>query len=115
MESNADLEKVVMNVEIEELENELGNKVVNFVVKDLDTVRIELSNSEVDDIKELFDKIFDYVITQRLLITFELEGNESSLFFEVASDLVKHLNNEIEQSEENFQKLIIMQDGANND
>lgn len=112
MESNVDLEEVVMNVEIEVLEDNQGNKSVSFVVKDLDSIRVELSNSNVDDIKELFDKTFDYIILQKKLIVFNMKSEGNNLFIEVASDVVEHLNNEIKQSEENFQELITMQNNA---
>lgn len=112
MESNLDLEEVVMDVEIEEIKDGQGDKIVSFVVEDLDSIKVELSNSKVEDIKELFDKIFDYIISERKLITFKLKSTGSNLFIEVAHDLVEHLNKEIEQSKENFQKLITIQDEA---
>lgn len=112
MEFNEDLEEVIMNVEIEELDDEQGNKRVSFVVKDLDSIKVELSNSNVDDIKELFDKTFDYIILQKKLVVFNMKSEGSNLFIEVASDIVEHLNKEIKQSEENFQKLITMQSEA---
>lgn len=107
---NLELDKVAMKVEIEELEDKKDDKTVNLVVNDLDKIKVELSNSKVTDIKDLFDKIFEYIISERKLIVFELDSINKSLFFEVANDLIEHLNHEIEQSKENFQKLVAMQD-----
>jgi len=54
---NLELDKVAMKVEIEELEDKKDDKTVNLVVNDLDKIKVELSNSKVTDIKDLFDKI----------------------------------------------------------
>ncbi|WP_203249068.1 hypothetical protein [Sporosarcina beigongshangi] len=106
MEFNMKLDKVVMEVKIEELKDEGGEKVVSLIVEDLDSAKIDLSNSSIDEVKDLFDKIYEYIISQEQLIVFDLINTESNLFIEVATDLVEHLNSEIEQSEVNFAELI---------
>ncbi len=106
MEFSTELEKVDMEVKIEELTDDEGKKIVNFVVEDLDSAIIELSNSSVDEVKDFFDKIYEYIISKEQLIVFNLINTESNLFIEVATDLVERLNSEIEQSEENFVELI---------
>lgn len=106
MEFNTELEKVEMKVKVEEFEDEKAGKVVNLTVEDLDSAKVDLSSSSVDEVKELFDNIYEYIISQEKLIVFDLINTESNLFVEVATDLVEHLNHEIEQSEENFSNLI---------
>ncbi|GAB3056707.1 hypothetical protein ACFOU0_02735 [Salinicoccus sesuvii] len=109
MEFNTELDKVEMKVRIEELENEKAEKVVNLKVEDLDSATVDLSNNSVDEVKELFDSIYEYIISHEKLIVFNLINAENTLFVEVAKDLVEHLNHEIEQSEENFSQLIRIQ------
>lgn len=106
MEFNTELDKVEMKVKVEEFEDERAGKVVNLTVEDLDSAKVDLSSSSVDEVKELFDNIYEYIISQEKLIVFDLINTENNLFVEVATDLVEHLNHEIEQSEENFSNLI---------
>jgi len=112
MESNIELKKFVMKTKVEEFEGEQGEKIVNFVIEDLDNSKIALSTSNVDDIKRTFDNIFEYIISEEKVIELELDCAKDNLFHEVAKDLVEHLNKEIEQSKENFEKLIAMQSTA---
>ncbi|MFC3417900.1 hypothetical protein ACFOLA_08930 [Salinicoccus hispanicus] len=109
MEFNTELDKVEMKIKIEEFKNERSEKVVNLIVEDLDSATVDLSNSSVDEVKELFDSIYEYIISNEKLIVFDLINTDNNLFVEVAKDLVEHLNHEIEQSEENFLQLIRIQ------
>lgn len=104
-ESNIELETTTMIVDIEELEDQ-ENEVVNFIVEDLDTLKINLSDSDVNDIKDFYDKVFEYIVSKKKLIEFQLGYEKSNLFSEVASDIIDHLNDEIKQSEDNFKKII---------
>lgn len=104
-ETNIELETIIMPVEVEEFGDQ-ENEVVNLIVKDLDTIKIELSNSDVNDIKCFYDKVFEYIISEKSLIEFQLRYEKSNLFFEVASDIIDHLNDEIKQSEDNFKQII---------
>lgn len=106
MESSAKLETIIMGVKIERLPENGETEIVNFVVSELDNMKVNLSESDVNDLKHLFDKIFEYIISKRKLIEFQLVDEKSDLFFEVASDLVEHLNHEIIQSKDNFESLI---------
>ncbi|WP_077706545.1 hypothetical protein [Virgibacillus dokdonensis] len=104
-ETNIELETIVMIVEVEEFMDQ-ENEVVNLMVEDLDKIKIELSNSDVNDIKCFYDKVFEYIISEERLIEFQLRYEKSNLFSEVASDIIEHLNDEIKQSEDNFKKII---------
>lgn len=106
MDFNEDLDKIEMEVKVVEFENEAAEKGVSLIVEDLDSAKVNLSSSSVDEVKELFDSIYEYIISKEKLIVFNLINTESSLFVEVATDLVEHLNHEIEQSEEKFSNLI---------
>lgn len=112
MESSMVLDTVKMAVSIEEIEGEQDTRIVNFHVKDLGDIKIELSNSDVNDIKDFYDKVFEYIILEKKLIKFQLEHEKNNLFSEVANDIIEHLNNEITQSEQNFIKLIELKDGT---
>lgn len=105
MEFKIQLPVVTMNVNIEE-QTEDESKTVYLVVEDLDSLKINLSDSNVEDIKELFDRVFEYILLNKKLIEFKLKYEKSNLFIEVANDIVEYLNGEIIQSEDNFIKII---------
>lgn len=81
---------------------------VELVFNELDNLSVNLSDSGVEDVKQLFDKVFDYIIADEKLIQFTLEDNEEDLFHEVSKDIIVQLNAEIKQSEENFEKIIVL-------
>ncbi|MCH3458073.1 hypothetical protein LDA93_14225, partial [Enterococcus faecium] len=67
---------------------------------------INLSDSSVEDIKELFNNIFDSIVDENKLIVFELVDEKNDLFHEVAVDIINRLNLEIEQSKPELVKII---------
>ena len=81
---------------------------VELVFNELDNLSVNLSDSGVEDVKQLFDKVFDYIIADEKLIQFTLEDNQEDLFHEVSKDIIVQLNAEIKQSEENFEKIIVL-------
>ena len=81
---------------------------VELVFNELDNLSVNLSDSGVEDVKQLFDKVFDYIIADEKLIQFTLEDNDEDLFHEVSKDIIVQLNAEIKQSEENFEKIIVL-------
>ena len=81
---------------------------VELVFNELDNLSVNLSDSGVEDVKQLFDKVFDYIIADEKLIQFTLEDNQEDLFHEVSEDIIVQLNAEIKQSEENFEKIIVL-------
>lgn len=105
MESKIQLPVITMNVNIEE-NKEGESKTVYFVVEELDSLKINLSDSNVEDIKDFFDRVFEYILLNKNLIEFKLEYERSNLFIEVANDIVEYLNEEIIQSKNNFIKII---------
>ncbi|MCH3299551.1 hypothetical protein LC971_13860, partial [Enterococcus faecium] len=63
-------------------------------------------DSSVEDIKELFNNIFDSIVDENKLIVFELVDEKNDLFHEVAVDIINRLNLEIEQSKPELVKII---------
>ncbi|HAQ9468813.1 TPA: hypothetical protein IYE12_002806, partial [Enterococcus faecium] len=59
-----------------------------------------------EDIKELFNNIFDSIVDENKLIVFELVDEKNDLFHEVAVDIINRLNLEIEQSKPELVKII---------
>ena len=53
MDFNEDLDKIEMEVKVVEFENEAAEKVVSLIVEDLDSAKVNLSSSSVDEVKEL--------------------------------------------------------------
>lgn len=79
---------------------------VNFKVTELDDLSVNLSDSDVNDIKKLFNAIFDYIVNEKELIYFKLDTEITNLYHDVAQDMINYINLEISSSEENFLKLI---------
>ncbi|HFD3517812.1 TPA: hypothetical protein ACF3SG_003009, partial [Enterococcus faecium] len=73
---------------------------------ELNNLNINLSDSSVEDIKELFNNIFDSIVDENKLIVFELVDEKNDLFHEVAVDIINRLNLEIEQSKPELVKII---------
>lgn len=96
--------EMIVNIE----EEKIGGKgsEVYFKVAELDDLLINLSSSDVKDIREFFNRIFDFIVEEEKLITFKLDTNERNLFYEVAQDMVDYINQEIQSSEKNFLRLI---------
>ncbi|AWN60780.1 hypothetical protein [Streptococcus sobrinus] len=97
-------------MEFEKLQVKLDNlaegKEIGLYSEELDC-SINLENSESGDLKEFFDKIFEYVLEKEKLIDFELKNmTDKALFQNVAEDLVKQINSEIRDSETNFDEII---------
>lgn len=66
---------------------------------------VNLSTSNVDDLKVLFDATFDHIINSKALVQLELDDGGDDLFNQVASDLIDQLNAEIKDSYDNFEKM----------
>ena len=68
---------------------------------------LNLSKSDVVDIKTFFNNVFDYIIVHNTLIEFELnDSNDGELLHKVSLEIVEQLNSEIRDSESNFIELI---------
>lgn len=77
-------------------------------------VSINLENSNSLDLKDFFDKIFEYVVRNEKILEFELESlTDKTLFYNVANDLIKQVNSEIKDSEQNFIKIIGFKENKN--
>ncbi|OAO31597.1 hypothetical protein AXY40_11365 [Staphylococcus saprophyticus] len=67
---------------------------------------ISLSNEDVQDIQKLYNEIFDYVIQYKKLPEFNLSDSKNDLFHEVSIDIIQSLNNEIDNSKKDFERII---------
>lgn len=72
----------------------------------LDKVEINLGNDSSEDIQNLFNEIFEYIVETKTLLKFTLEDSGSDLITEVVVDILNQLNREIKSSEEMFIKII---------
>ncbi|GEM_PF-2676693 len=94
-----------LNVKIMGDRNNTENPIVKLTFEKLDEAEIVLTDSKVDDIKDIFNKLFDYIMTNKELVELKLEDDQSDLYHEVATDIIQQLNSEIQQSSGNFEKL----------
>jgi len=78
---------------------------VKIVFDDLEKFEINLSEKSVEDLKNFFNIIFDYIVENRKLIKFILKDDKQDLYNEIVLDVLEQINNEIEASKENFQKI----------
>mgnify|MGYP003421094368 CR=1 FL=1 len=79
---------------------------VSLIFNELRELKINLSDSSVEDIKNLFNSIFDTIVDEKELISLELKDEKNDLFHEVAEDIIDQLNSEIEQSKSDLIKII---------
>lgn len=68
-------------------------------------IRINLADSDVADIKVLFDSIFAKIYDSKTNLIFRLDDSKTDLYNQVSRDIIEHLEKEIEQSRENFEKI----------
>ncbi|HFE5942351.1 TPA: hypothetical protein ACF9RH_002606 [Staphylococcus aureus] len=67
---------------------------------------INLSDEDVKDIQKLYNEIFDYVVQYKKLPQFNLNDSKNDSFHEVSMDIIKSLNNEIDNSKKDFERII---------
>ncbi len=102
-----------LNVKITGDRNNTENPVIKLTFEKLGEAEIVLTDSKVDDIKDIFNKLFDYIMTNKKLVELKLEDDQSDLYHEVAADIIQQLNSEIQQSSSNFEKLWQLDDEIN--
>lgn len=87
-------------------------KKVSLNFKELNNLNINLSDSSVEDIKDLFNNIFDSIVEEKNLIFFKLIDEKKDLFHEVADDIINQLNSEIDQSKHDLVKIVELSSGS---
>ena len=92
-----------MKFEVDRSEN---NETVKFLIPDLENSSVNITDSNTQDIENLFNLIFQEVIKRKKLIEFELDDSNNDLFNEVANDIVIQINSEIKNAESDFKKII---------
>ena len=99
-----------LTLKFNDLGDGLGLKLAN---DDLDC-SINLESEEITDLKDFFDKIFDYIVENERLIEFKLDNRtDKQLFQSVAEDLIKQINAEIKDSAKNFEEIIAFKSQTN--
>ena len=102
-----------LNVKIMGDRNNTENPIVKLTFEELDEAEIVLTDSKIDDIKDIFNKLFDYIMANKNLVELKLEDDQNDLYHEVAADIIQQLNSEILQSSDNFKKLWQLDDEIN--
>ena len=102
-----------LNVKIMGDRNDTENPMVKLTFEELDEAEIVLTDSKIDDIKDLFNKLFDYIMANKDLVEIKLEDDQNDLYHEVAADIIQQLNSEISQSSGNFKRLWQLDDEIN--
>lgn len=97
------MESIIMKFKVDRSEN---NETVKFLIPDLENSSVNITDSNTQDIENLFNLIFQEVIKRKKLIEFELDDLNNDLFNEVANDIVIQINSEIKNVESDFKKII---------
>ena len=97
------MESIIMKFKVDRSEN---NEIVKFLIPDLENSSVNITDSNTQDIENLFNLIFQEVIKRKKLIEFELDDSNNDLFNEVANDIVIQINSEIKNAESDFKKII---------
>lgn len=105
MDSNDALPTQIIEVTIDRGESEDENTPVTLAFSDFDNLKLFLSDSSVDDIKNLFDTTFEYISTHKQMVEFTLNDAENDLFNQISNDILEQLNAEIKEAEDNFSKI----------
>ena len=105
MESRSEVEVVKLKVTITRGVAESEDESVRLIFNDLDNIEVNLSDSSVDDIKNVFDATFEYINENEKLIEFELDDPSDDLFNQVSKDIIEQINTEILEAKQNFTKI----------
>ena len=104
MDSSNNLDTKELKVKIIRGNVEDGDESVILDFSDL-KVQVELSDDSIQDIKNLFDNVFEYITENKKLIQFVLDDTTNDLFNHVSQDVIDQLNAEIKESEADFKNV----------
>lgn len=106
MDNNKLKENKIIKVQIQGGRNDGSNSPVSLIFKLKKDVSVVLTDSGVEDIKALFDEIFDAMIQDKKYLIFELDdGGKTDLYHDVADQIINQLNSEINQSKNNIERI----------
>ncbi len=105
MEPKEEIEVVKLKVTIYRGNKEAGDETVKLVFNLLNNIEVNLTDSSVTDIKNVFDATFEYINENQKLIEFELDDNKDDLFNQVSSDIIEQINTEILEAKQNFTRI----------
>lgn len=110
MEYSKNLENIKIRVKINRKKQDNGNEEVIIKFENLEDFEVNLSKNNTDDLKNFFDKIFEFIVEKKKLINFILCDEENDLYTEIVSDIIEQINSEIKISEESFIKIFSLID-----
>lgn len=97
----------IINVTVQiQREEKSGEKVVKVCFDEPKDTYLILTNQKSDDVEKLFNNVFNWIIDEKKLLKFVLEDNENDLFKEIVDEIIKDLNSEILQSQDQFMEVI---------
>lgn len=100
------MESISIDVVVARSEGKENPKVC-LVFPELENSEVILTDSSVEDIENLFSTIFKTIVEKEQILNFVLkDSSQHDLYTEVAQELVGLLNQEIQQSELDFTKII---------
>lgn len=102
------MEVKIVSVKLNKEDIEESAKVSLICEEIEDFPEIILSDDSTSDLKDFFNKIFNYIIENEKLLEFQFLDKGSTLFEKVAEDIITQINSEIKQSEDNFTEFITM-------
>lgn len=106
MDNNKLKENKIIKVQIQGGRNDGSNSPVSLIFKLKKDVSVVLTDSGVEDIKVLFDEIFDAMIQDKKYLIFELDDSgKTDLYHDVADQIINQLNSEINQSKNNIERI----------
>ena len=106
MDNNKLNESRTIKVQIQGDRSDESKSSINLIFKFDKDVLVELTDSKVEDIKTLFDNIFDTIIQDKKYLIFKLDDNEKTdLYHDVAEQIIDQINSEIDQSKNNINRI----------
>lgn len=107
MDSNNEVEKSqIIKVRIQGDRSDESKTSVNLVFGMTEDILVDLTNSEIKDIKALFNEIFDMMIQRKSYLVFELDdGGKTDLYHDVAEQIITQINSEISQAKDNINQI----------
>jgi len=105
MESDVEIEIDKLNVTIFRGDKEEGDESVKLIFQGLGDIEVNLNDSSVEDIKNVFDKTFEYINENEKLVEFVLNDSVEDLFKQVSGDIIEQINREIVEAKQNFLRI----------
>ena len=107
---NEGLEEVKATISVEGNDENPEDKKVELIFPEVELGRIQLSEKSTNSLQSFYEKVFEYIVENKTLLKFVFEKpdelNEDDLYVESSSGLIDSINEEIEKSRPDFEKII---------